>query len=73
MKEREALMLTVLPFAVVEVSGGHFLEVVSADEEKALLRLHGTGKALLRITRCGRFEELETVCDGISCEVELHK
>ena len=72
-KEREALMLTVLPFAVVEVSGGHFLEVVSADGEKALLRLHGTGKALLRITRCGSFEELETLCDGISCEVELRK
>lgn len=72
-KEREALMLTILPFAVVEVSGGHFLEVVSADEEKAQLRLHGAGKAQLRITRCGRFEELETVCDGISCEVELHK
>ena len=62
-KERQALMLTVLPFAVIDVPSGHFLEVVSAD----------SGKALLRITRCGSFEEVQTDGKEICTEIEISK
>ena len=72
-REREALTLTVLPFAVIEVTGGHFLEVVSADTEKAQLRVHGPGKALLRVTRCGAYEEIETDGNAICCDLEISK
>ena len=72
-KEREALMLTVLPFAVIDLPASHFAEVVSADEEKAKLRIHGTGKALLKIIRSGSYEELETDGKGICCEIEIRK
>ena len=56
--ERNAAMLTVLPFALVKCGIEHFIEVVECGTETAKLRIHGSGDARITVYRAETLEEI---------------
>ena len=72
-KEREALLLTVLPFAVIECPPGHFAEILKADAVKAKIRIHGTGETRLTVVRGNCRETISLSGERIYRDIEIQK
>jgi hypothetical protein len=72
-KEREAKIITVLPWAALEPSSNIHIEVVCCSELSATLRLHGTGNGSVRVHgQASRSVEIDFGGSTVQ-ELELHR
>lgn len=70
-KERNAALLTVLPFALLETGNEHFIEVLTCSQSSARIRIHGRGQGRLTVYRNGRVEQTEFSISDIFTDMEL--